>query len=79
MIITMLLSMWLSNSATTAMMVPIVDAVLKELQTGEVSPSRSKAIRKGMMIGTAYAANLGGTGTIIGTGPNLVLKAFADE
>ncbi len=38
---TMFLSMWISNTATTAMMVPIVDAVLKELEKGPKSSPTS--------------------------------------
>lgn len=80
MIITMFLSMWLSNTATTAMMIPIVDAVLHELEPNQlVQPGTTSSLRKCLMMGTAYAANLGGTGTIIGTGPNLFIKGFLDE
>ena len=40
---TMFLSMWISNTATTAMMVPIVDAVLTELEEGEVRGQEEEA------------------------------------
>ncbi|CAM1319358.1 SLC13A5 (predicted) [Pycnogonum litorale] len=73
----MFLSMWLSNSATTAMMVPIIDAVLLELHPS--NDGKGDKLRKALMMSAAYAANLGGTGTIIGTGPNLLLKGFLDD
>ncbi|XP_064082052.1 Na(+)/citrate cotransporter-like isoform X5 [Macrobrachium nipponense] len=140
MLTTMFLSMWISNTASTAMMVPIVDAILVELYatrskklpeenataidlsansgqnqlelspagengvtdghnikeraeaeggvvtTTEVVTTKStsltatppdeecRALRDMCFLATAYAANIGGTGSLTGTGPNLVVK-----
>jgi len=64
---TAILSMWISNTASTAMMIPILEAVLVELGAEH---------RKMMMLAIAYSANIGGTGTLIGTPPNLVMFEF---
>jgi sodium-dependent dicarboxylate transporter 2/3/5 len=64
--ITAVLSMWISNTATTAMMLPIAIGVLHEL--GE-RPGRSR-FGCALMLGVAWAASLGGIGTIIGSPPN---------
>ncbi|KAK8750246.1 hypothetical protein OTU49_017519 [Cherax quadricarinatus] len=149
MLTTMFLSMWISNTATTAMMVPIVDAILAELYAGQsdeeetgteiadlsihlphqsqmdlvpaedtqnshrksgsvhvdseykngkvqhetvkkvdkmveegvntglttIPPNKScQALRDMCFLAIAYSANLGGTGSLTGTGPNLVMK-----
>ncbi|HKQ37271.1 MAG TPA: SLC13 family permease [Verrucomicrobiae bacterium] len=58
-------SLWVSNTATTAMMFPIALAILKERQ---VAPAFATAL----MLMTAFAASIGGLGTPVGTPPNLI-------
>jgi sodium-dependent dicarboxylate transporter 2/3/5 len=64
-----MLSMWISNTATTLMLLPIALAVLDGARKdGTAMPK----IAAPLMMGMAYAANVGGLGTPIGTPPNLV-------
>ncbi|CAL1290950.1 unnamed protein product [Larinioides sclopetarius] len=86
MLTTMFLSMWISNTATTAMMVPIVEAVMLELKSSAertTSDSGSllnlDALHKTLLLSIAYSANCGGTGTVTGTSPNMILKGFLEE
>lgn len=66
-----ILSMWISNTATTLMLLPIALAVIEK--------SDNPKLPLAMMLGIAYAANVGGMGTPIGTPPNLVfIQSYAD-
>ncbi|MTI86332.1 MAG: DASS family sodium-coupled anion symporter [Balneolaceae bacterium] len=79
MLATSLLSMWISNTATTVMMLPIgmsVVSLLGDKLSGENS-GRNFALT--LMLGIAFAANIGGITTLIGTPPNLVLASIVDE
>jgi solute carrier family 13 (sodium-dependent dicarboxylate transporter), member 2/3/5 len=58
-------SLWVSNTATTAMMFPIALAILKE---SRMPPAFGTAL----MLMTAFAASVGGLGTLVGTPPNLI-------
>src|SRR5690606_28434206 len=72
MLATGFLSMWLSNTATAIMMLPIGLSVIKHL--GERQP-----FSKNLMLGIAYAASIGGMATLIGTPPNLILAGVVRE
>jgi len=74
MVATGFISMFVSNTATTAMMIPIGLAII--LSSGE--KPRESHFDGVMMLGIAYAASIGGVGTLIGTPPNLVLAGFVD-
>ncbi len=83
--VTALLSMWLSNTATTAMMYPIGLSVLAALsqlvsrQRGEVVELTRLRYGTALMLATAYAASIGGTATPVGTPPNLIVLGLLDQ
>ena len=74
------LSMWISNTATTLMMLPIALAVIQRMEEShEPGDARVKTMGVGLMLGIAYACNVGGLGTPIGTPPNLIfMSTYAD-
>jgi sodium-dependent dicarboxylate transporter 2/3/5 len=64
------LSMWISNTATTMMMIPILLAII--LKVEELNERNTvRKMEKGLLLGIAYAASIGGMATLIGTPPNL--------
>ncbi len=68
---TAFLSMWISNTATTMLMVTIAIAVLSRLDE-LFSPNQMKIMATTLLLTIAYSANIGGMGTPVGTVPNLV-------
>jgi sodium-dependent dicarboxylate transporter 2/3/5 len=75
MLATALLSMWISNTATTVMMLPIGMAIISQFSGQEGSENVGKAL----MLGIGYAASLGGLATLIGTPTNLVFAGVVRE
>ena len=79
------LSMWISNTATAMMMVPIAMAMIKQVADSlkhddsvDTSPEHFP-FGKAMMLGIAYSASIGGLGTIVGSLPNAILVAVVNE
>ena len=67
--VTSILSMFISNTATTAMMVPIAVSLIDK---------QFPRMRTMLLLGTAYAANIGGNGTVVGSPPNAIAAAALD-
>ncbi len=75
---TAFLSMWVSNTATAMVMLPIgqsIVATFKE-QTGSEERADLTAFSAALMLGIGYAATIGGMGTLIGTPPNALFAGF---
>ena len=74
---TAFLSMWISNTATVMMMLPIAVTTLAVVERDSESPDPHLPIA--LLLGIAYAANIGGLATLIGTPPNALLAGFMEE
>ena len=66
---TAVLSMWISNTATTAIMLPVALGLIATLK------EKSAANETFILLGVAYSANIGGIGTIVGSPPNAITAA----
>ena len=82
MIATGFISMWVSNTATAAMMVPIAIAVMSVVRQNSDSPTITKGERNFgicVLLAVAYGASIGGMGTIIGSPPNGIFVRFVQQ
>lgn len=79
MLTTAFISMWISNTATAVMMLPIALSITQLLDIDENAEKGKKRFALGLMLGIAYAANIGGTATIIGTPPNVAWVGFMND
>lgn len=80
MVATAFLSMWISNTATSVMMLPIGMSIVSQLKDNPLTkPNENLLFGKALMLGIAYSASIGGIATLIGTPPNLVFAGFIQE
>lgn len=78
MVATAFLSMWISNTATTIMMVAIGLAVIKSTEQ-TFGEENTATLSVAMLLGIAYSASVGGMATLVGTPPNLALVRIFEE
>ncbi|MEX0636687.1 MAG: DASS family sodium-coupled anion symporter [Ferruginibacter sp.] len=74
-----LLSMWLSNTATTMMMLPIAASVISVMKNNHKGDGNIKYFAISIMLAIAYSSNFGGIATIIGTPPNVAYVAQLEK
>jgi sodium-dependent dicarboxylate transporter 2/3/5 len=81
MCISFFISMWVMNTSTTLMLLPICLAIcinIKEALPG-ISIKQTKNFEIALLLGIAYAASIGGMSSLIGTAPNIVFAGFMQE
>jgi sodium-dependent dicarboxylate transporter 2/3/5 len=81
MLVAALLSMWMTNTSTTMMLLPIavsVGALIAD-QTLHVKESDAKQFQIALMLALAYSTTIGGLSTLVGTPPNILLAAFLED
>ena len=80
MVATAFLSMWISNTASSVMMLPIGMSIISQLMDNpKTVENENQNFGKALMLAIAYSASIGGIATLIGTPPNLVLATIVQE
>lgn len=80
MVATAFLSMWVSNTATAMMMLPIALSLIEGAKNeGETQSAGRSAYARAMMLGIAYAASIGGLGTLVGSPPNALAAGYLSQ
>ncbi len=69
------LSMWISNTATVLMLMPATLAIAEQLKKG-LPKEKQRHFKMALLMGIAYGAAIGGTATLVGTPPNLIMKGL---
>ncbi len=77
MVATAFLSMWMSNTATTMMMIPIALSIIYKLEE-ILGKANVGSYSVGLLLGIAYSASIGGIATLVGTPPNLSFARIAN-
>jgi sodium-dependent dicarboxylate transporter 2/3/5 len=78
MLATALISMWVSNTATTIMMLPVALSIIPRDASGAVDPAR-REFASALLLSVAYGASIGGVATLVGTPPNAFFAGFMLE
>jgi len=81
MIVSALLSMWVMNTSTTMMLLPIAISVITVIHSSvkHLNDKQKQDFQYAMLLGVAYASSIGGMSTLVGTAPNAMLAAFMLE
>ena len=81
MLVCAVLSMWMTNTSTTMMLLPIVISVAAVIRDNvpNLSEKARNDFQIAMLLGLAYSASIGGLATLIGTPPNALLMGFMEE
>ncbi|MDH4213911.1 MAG: SLC13 family permease [Candidatus Thorarchaeota archaeon] len=73
--VTAFLSMWISNTAAAAIMIPIALAVISRIRSSDIRDKYGKAL----VLGVAYSATLGGVGSLVGSPPNPLAASYINS
>ena len=81
MLVSALLSMWVMNTSTTMMLLPIAISVITVIHNSihNINEKEKQDFQYAMLLGVAYASTIGGMSTLVGTAPNAMMAAFLLE
>ncbi len=82
MLVTAFLSMWMSNTATAVMMLPIALSIIemvRQKQSNDDGKVKEDNFSKPMLLAIAFSASIGGLATLIGTPPNALMAAYLSD
>ena len=79
--ISFFISMWVMNTSTTLMLLPICLAICSNIKESlpNISPKNSRNFEISLLLGIAYASSIGGMSSLVGTAPNIVFAGFMQE